>query len=151
LFFYAAPLTTLLVVHKSFTMSLNCLSIVCFGGGASTTATAGVTGAVFFFASLTTPAVQDVQVPQHAQQHPQNENGMNIAAMHCTMHTVPSLSWPGLLFKSSNPLAMHESYLPQHPPQHMQHGMQQIASSDNSAQALRVLQQVNSSVFILCV
>eukprot|EP00798_Chlamydomonas_sp_ICE-L_P029407 gene29407-5755_t len=101
-----------------------------------------------------TPLAHDVQVPQHAQQHLQNVNGRNIAAMHCTRHTVPILYWPGLLFKSSNPLATHVSYLPQQPPQHMQHGMQQRASSDSSAQALMVLQQVNSSkdvaVAIVC-
>jgi len=73
--------------------SLSSLSNVCFGGGVMTASLVGVTGAVLlFFASLMTPLAHDVQVPQHAQQHPQNVNGRNIAAMHCTMHTVPILS-----------------------------------------------------------
>jgi len=113
------------------------------------TASVRVTFAVSFFcASLMTPVAHDVQVPQHAQQHPQNVNGINIAAKHCTMHTVAILCGPRSLSKSRRSLIateMHVSYLPQHPPQHMQHGMQQRASRDSIAQALMVLQQVNSS------
>jgi hypothetical protein len=45
---------------------------------------------------FTTPVAHVVQVPQHAQQHPQQVNGIIIAAMHCTKHTVPNLSCPCL-------------------------------------------------------
>jgi hypothetical protein len=94
---------------------------------------------------LKTPVAHGVQVPQHAQQHPQQVNGINSAAMHCTKQTAPNLSYPGLVFRSLNALAANGSYLPQQPPKHMQQGMQQMASAVSKAQALRVLPQVTSS------
>jgi hypothetical protein len=105
----------------------------------------GATGASLLLTMLKTPVAHGVQVPQHAQKHPQQVNGINIAAMHCTMQTAPNLSCPGLVFRSLNALAAYGSYLPQQPPKHMQHGMQQIASAVIKAQALSVLPQVTSS------
>lgn len=93
---------------------------------------------------LKTPLQHGVQVPQHAQKHPHNVNGIIIDAMHCTKQVAANLSCPGLVFRS-NALAEYGSYLPQQPPKHIQHGMQQIASADRKAQALIVLRQLTSS------
>jgi hypothetical protein len=108
------------------------------------TAVACLAGASLLLTMLKTPVAHGVQVPQHAQQHPHKVNGINIAAMHCTKQTVPNLCCPGSVFRSLNALAANGSYLPQQPPKHMQHGMQQMASAVSKAQALRVLPQVAS-------
>eukprot|EP00798_Chlamydomonas_sp_ICE-L_P026331 gene26331-17430_t len=46
---------------------------------------------------------------------------------------------PGSVYMPSNTLATHGLYLLQQPPQNMQHGMQQIASSDSNGQAMPFL------------
>eukprot|EP00798_Chlamydomonas_sp_ICE-L_P009355 gene9355-16479_t len=48
-----------------------------------------------------TPLAHGVQVPQHAQQHPHNVNGISIDAMHYTEQVATNLSSPGLVFKSN--------------------------------------------------
>jgi hypothetical protein len=46
-----------------------------------------ILASLFPFTFCMTHIAHGVQVPQHAQQHPQQVNGMRIAATHCTKQT----------------------------------------------------------------